>query len=158
MAVERRWTAGLHPEGRSTAEDGDSRASCLARKAWHTPGKKVGEAVAGHRPDSARPAKREAARGFVGKSAENDAGIRRHLDAVGFARLTGLLPLSNRRSEPDLLTRANARINLTSGRRACGRTKIPPTAAKAQEDETTLRDGVRAKPRSGRPPRSGRAD
>jgi hypothetical protein len=38
--------------------------------------------------------------------------------------------------------RACARINLTSGRRRRGCTIIPPAAAKAQEDETILDDGV----------------
>jgi hypothetical protein len=34
------------------------------------------------------------------------------------------------------------RINLISGRRCNGRTTIPPTAARAQEDETILDDGI----------------
>jgi len=54
-----------------------------------------------------------------------------------------------------LLIRAHARINLTSGRRVCGCTNIPPAAARAQEDETILDDGVSAMPRCGRPPGSG---
>ena len=36
----------------------------------------------------------------------------------------------------------HARINLISGRRSNGRTIIPPAAARAQEDETILDDGV----------------
>lgn len=58
--------AGLHPKGRSAAEDGGSRASWLARKAWHTPGKKVGEAVAGHRPVRRRPAIKRGRLGGLG--------------------------------------------------------------------------------------------
>jgi hypothetical protein len=50
MAVLRRRNGRLALSGRSVAEDGGSRASCLARKAWHTPGKKVGGAVASYRP------------------------------------------------------------------------------------------------------------
>ncbi|AND93116.1 hypothetical protein AAV28_39210 [Bradyrhizobium diazoefficiens USDA 110] len=91
MAVERRWTAGLHPEGRSTAEDGDSRASCLARKAWHTPGKKVGEAVAGIGRTAPDQPRERPHGGFVGKSAENDAGIGRTSISSALP-LTGLLP------------------------------------------------------------------
>ncbi|MFA1677995.1 hypothetical protein ACDY97_36300 [Rhizobium mongolense] len=40
------------------------------------------------------------------------------------------------------MIRAIARINLISGRRSNGRTTIPPAAARAQEDETILDDGV----------------
>jgi len=37
----RACTRRLEPEGRSEAEDGGARLSCLARKARHAPGKKA---------------------------------------------------------------------------------------------------------------------
>ncbi|MDW5315917.1 hypothetical protein R6X40_17460 [Rhizobium sp. PL01] len=60
--------------------------------------------------------------------------MNRHRLRIEFAfRTCGLSPFLDPRP---------ARINLISGRRFNGRTTIPPAAARAQEDETILDDGI----------------
>jgi hypothetical protein len=55
MVVARRRFGRLAPVGPQRS-GGRREPSFLAREeAWHTPGKKVGEAVAGHRSTDARP-------------------------------------------------------------------------------------------------------
>lgn len=153
-AVERRRTGRLHPQGRSEAEGGVSQASCLARNARERRGRRLADAVAGKGRDGARPAPREAAGAWQHRQ-------RTTLATASHSRDRRCLPVliitQKPRSEPVPDPR-QARINLTSGRRRYGCTIIPPTAARAQEDETILDDGVSAMPRCGRPPGFRRAD
>lgn len=91
MAVVRRRAGRLHPRAAASAEDGGSRACCLARNAAQPQGKKVGGAVAGQVRTGARPAPREAASGASpALSAENDAGGRRLFSTFGAAGASAL--------------------------------------------------------------------
>jgi hypothetical protein len=124
---------------RPTASCGPKRQRRTAAKPQ---GKKVGEAVAGQGPVGIRPARREAIQGgFQHQSHENDDGHRPFTHAFGISGAIRPAPCRGLSPFPDPRP---CTYHLTSGRRRCGRSIIQPAAASAQEDETTLDDGVRS--------------